>query len=521
MSDFGIETVVEDTDSDDEWKERRDSNFIETFVEYSRTQQVSNEPQSVVALYGYASGLLPNYEDYLGILIRGGTSSGKSWMKENVLDAAFDYADNEYNWLYTTTGGSDKFFIDDDTFDDARIGAFNEFQQLGSELREFLKRIVEGDRRFDSSEMDIADESIEVYADEWDEAAVTEPLFNFAKSESSRASAAIASMVKASALLNYHSRPTVEDESDGEMYIVAQPQDVGNVLCARTVLLATTHNLTTKKFIVLEAFKADGAPYSGEEASANAKQIEKKAVVNYIQERSDIPTFSKSQISSILDELDEDLVINKMDHPEDARKNIYVYDPSRQFERPATHEYGEQFGDVTDPIRRQPIDTTIDEQLADLDALVSTEGITEIGHDSDSDGLDSYDSGGGELSDDAQLIVDSLADVMDDTWVPANVIESDEIRPLHMIGVTPIETERRSLGSGEDADTAEMIVPERDVQYSDREGTIADPDHEHWGGKDVVAVDTAIDEAIHELRDSGVMDVRTDEMGNGYFTVTK
>ena len=623
MTDFGIESVVESEGSDD-WRDEIDENFLRTFVRFSRANQVSNEAQAVVSLYGYASGLLPEWEDYLGILIRGGTSSGKTHMNREVLKAAFDYADNDDDWLYTTTAGSDKSFIDDDSFDDARIGAFNEFQQLGGELREFLKRIVEdGGYEYSRSQHDdesetgrttetwekdpmpvifsIADENetsvdaemrsrmVEIQVDEgpeknkavhhmkmgktdiqlpssdntyvfeaptlsyavkkhianiptdtdvviptddgrfdgdtWSVGDVTEPMLNFARSESTRASAALASMVKASALLNYHSREKITDD-DGDEYIVAEPQDVGNVLFARRTLMALTHNLTRKKFLVLDGFIEEGAPYNGPDASAHARQMDKNGVVSYIQSRDDIPTFSKSQISDILDQLDEDLVINKQDHPEDARKNIYIYDPSQQFEPPNIYDYYEQFSDVTDPMRDQPIEQTIEQQLRELNATMSAGGATSVETDtSDSQeqesGLSQFDdddSGDdGELSETAEKVAERLTETMDDTWVPARVIESDDLVVTHMMGISPTGTVDTTLADGTVVDA---LIPKRDPKYEDREGTIAHPDSDVWPDDYTVSdVNDELDSAIVELRETGVFETESDDAGNVHFTV--
>lgn len=623
MSDFGIADDIEKGSMSD-WQDEIDDNFVETLVRFSRSQQVSNEPQAIISLYGYVSGLLPDWKDYLGILIRGGTSSGKSHMKREVLDESFTFGNEEYDWLYTATAGSDQSMINDEDFDDARVGAFNEFNQMPGPLREFLKRIVEDggyeygrsladddaeggftNEKFEREPLSIvfsiADENetavdpemrsrmVEVQVDEgpeknkavhrmkhghkhitlpdsdheyvyetptlnyaikkhianipvdtdvaiptndgrfegdnWDESAVTEPLFNFARSESTRASAAIASMVKSSALLNYHSRNKITDD-DGDEYIVAEPQDVGNVLFARRTLMALTHNLTRKKFLVLDGFIEEGAPYNGPDASAHARQMDKNGVVSYIQSRDDIPTFSKSQIGDILDQLDEDLVINKQDHPEDARKNIYIYDPSQQFEPPNIYDYYDQFADVTDPMRQQPIEQTIEQQLQELNATMSAGGATDVEQDTDASedadgGLSSFsddDSGdGSDISETAQRVAESLTETMDDTWVPARVVESDDLVVTHMMGVSPTGTIDTTLASGEVVDA---LIPKRDPKYNDREDTIAHPDHDMWPDDYSVSdVNDELDSAIVELRESGVFLTEMDEAGNIHFEV--
>jgi hypothetical protein len=336
-------------------------------------------------------------------------------------------------------------------------------------------------------------------------------------------------MVKASALLNYHSRDRITDETDGEEYIVAEPQDVGNVLAARSVLLATTHNLTRKKFIVLEAFIEDGAPASGiDGASESARQIRKQGVINYIQRREDIPTFSKSVVKEILDELDEDLVINKRDHPEDARKNIYVYDPSTQFERPNIYDYYERFEDVVDPITGDPIERTIEKQLEDVNAMMSTDDMAERaqsrddgeGPKSDSGGLDEFAGDSEpdiELSELEETVAAMIHETLDGKWAPARVRESNTLKVTHMLGLSPVENR---VGDNADGEGVPMVIPEREPKYEDRQGTIASPDDDMWGEDiDVSDVDSALNDAVASLIDNGIVDVEIDDVGNARFSV--
>ena len=567
-------------------------NFAEDLIEFCRANHVGDERQALVAHLVYGSGLLPDWRDYQGAMITGGSSSGKTDLKRDVLEAAYDYCPER---LYKTSGGSDKAVIDDEEIDEARIGSFSEIQKIPDEFLEFLKSVTEdggftygrnvadSDRESgrktvkierdplpiiftfaDENEMSVekelrtrlieikVDESSEINrgvhrmkwqhenltldssdaeynfadadlehavkahirdvpldtpvviptgegrfdGDDWDAAAVAEPLFSFDRSESTRASTALRSLTKASALLNHHTRPRVT--IGGEQHIVVEPQDLGNIIDCRPVLLATTHGLTTKKFALVDAILARGGPVSG---SDTALQATKDDVINYIQDSPDIATMGKSEVRDLLNELDEELIINKRDHPEDARKNIYVYDGTATFKRPNIYDYHDQFADVTSPTTEQSIDAVIDTHLEQLNASMNTDvssvKAADAMHSGSSDLSSDWDS---SLSADAQRVCERLQNTVDGHTVP----DPDALQVEHMVGVTPVVYDDG------------LVAPEREVKPFDKAEGFMAPDN--WGVTDFEAAKECVVSAVHELREADVLNM--DEQADGSVHVT-
>lgn len=567
-------------------------NYIEDFVGFCRANHIADEGQAVVAHLTYCTGLLPDWHDYVGAMITGGSSSGKSDLKREVLDASFDYCSDR---LYQTSGASDKAVIDDEEIDEARVGALDEYQKIPEEMEEMFKSVVEdggftygrnvadSDResgrktvKIDRDPLPIifllADEnSTEVShemktrlinvkvtesaeinrgvhrskwghqglsidgseasynvddpdlehavkshvrdvpldtpvviptgeerfdGDDWDAASVTEPLFTFDRSESTRASTALRSLTKASALMNYHERPRVT--LDGEEHIVVQPQDVGNIIACRPVLLATTHGLDSKKFAIIDAILERGGPVAGSET---ALQATKDDVISYVQESTDIATMSKSEVRELLGDLDEELILNRRDHPEDARKNIYVYDGTATFKRPAIYGYQEQFGDVTSPITDESIDTVIDSQLESLNASMNTDMSSVAAADAMSGSTDlssDWDSG---LSEDAQRVCERLQETVDGY----TVLDPDELQVEHMCGVTPV-----GYDDG-------VVFPSREVKPFDKAEGFMEPDN--WNEDDFEAVKERVVSAVSELQQADVVDMDEQDDGSVHITV--
>lgn len=359
--------------------------------------------------------------------------------------------------------------------------------------------------------------------DDWDAASVVGPMFNFKRSESARASSMIASLVKASALLNHHTRERVT--IDDEEFIVAEPTDVANIIICRETLLATTHGLTEKKFALLDAIMARGGQHS---SKSTALQATKQSIIDEIQANPSIATMSKSEISELLDELDEKLIINKTDNPDDRRENLYVYDGSATFKKPDIYRHYDRFKSIIDPIRDQPLEQTIEDQLEELNAKMDVGSVAEQTITGDSEasegGLSAFsgDSDGSptELSDAAEYVRERLQSTIDGKWVPARVLESNALKTEHMIGEVPVEIETSENADGE---KVEMIVPERQPTGDDRQSGPLSPDNPLWDGRDDIRdhadVERVLDEAIDELASSGLLVFQKDMVGNAQITV--
>jgi hypothetical protein len=350
--------------------------------------------------------------------------------------------------------------------------------------------------------------------DNWRAAEVVKPMFNFGRSESTRASANLAGLTMGSALLNYHARDTIcedclarrgPDESaemgwecdcdpDAELRIVANETDVGNLIACRRTLLATTHGLTDKKFAVLDAIRERGGQAN---RSGTAVQATKQDIIDEIQDNDEIATLTKPEINKILEELDETLIINIKDNPQDRRENLYVYDGSEVFRRPNLADHADRFRGVADPIRDQHISVTVDEQLEELNAATDLGALTESTEGGESDESGSLsDFGGGEgedISDDAEAVSDRLSGVIDGVTIPQDVFEANSLKVSHMVGDSPIERDGR------------YVRPERPPETDDRVDGFLAPQGAFDDADDYEEVERRVTEAIEELRESGVM----------------
>jgi hypothetical protein len=571
-------------------------NFFTDFVEFSRSNVVSNEEPAVVAQLGMGTGLLPDWKDYVGIVVTGGSSSGKSYMLKHVNMASFDYAQDVHGWLYKLSGGSDKAAIDDDDLDDAKVAYFSELQKVPEEMLEFLKSVVEdggfeygrnvadSDResgrktvhierdplsiifsfadenayqmddelrtrlieakvdeseeknkavhrmkwgeteiRLPSSphtyitESDDLDHAIKDHikdipvdtpviiptgedrfeGDDWSAPQVTEPLFNFKRTDSTRASAQMASLAKSSALYNYHSRPRVD--YDGEEHIVVTKQDIGNLIACRETLLALTHGLTEKKFAILDAIIENGAQAN---RAGTKVQCELSDIEDALKENKAISNMKKSEVRELLREMDEHYLIDVTEHPDDARKNMYVYDGGNAIAEPNIDEYRSDFENVVDPIRDQPITETVRQQQRRFGDKTGADVLDTAQSGSvESDGQQAL--GNSDRSERHTAVLKALHEAIDGITVPQDVWDNNEIKISHMVGATPL--------TEEDGYT----VPERAPSGADRAGdTLMSPDHEVWGQNySFEDVDAALKEIIGDLRADGAIEMEATDSG--------
>lgn len=355
--------------------------------------------------------------------------------------------------------------------------------------------------------------------DDWRAADVVRPMFSFARSESTRASGNLAGLTMGSAVCNYHARDAVCEEcmkkfgpdeaqqygymcnecDDADLHIVASEVDVANVIACRETLLATTHGLTDKKFAVLDAIRERGGQAN---RSGTAVQATKRDIIEEIQENDEIATLTKSEIEGILEELDENLIINKKDNPEDRRENLYVYDGSAVFEPPNIYEYYDRFKDVQDPILDQPIEKTVEQQQEEFNAKLEMESMTASdamgGSESSESGLEQFQGGDSDpyedVSEAAERVAERLRETIDGKTVPTDVVENNTLKIEHMVGVTPVEY------------SGEAVRPEREPTGADKAEGFMYPGE--WDEADSFSdVENIIEEALDELMDSGALEM--------------
>ncbi len=593
--------------------ELHDRNVLYDVVDYSRSKQVLNEEQTLVTLLTYITGLLPDHADYGSLIITGGSSGGKTHMKEKVVDKLFALAKD---WLFNLTAGSDKSLIDHPDWDDCRIAALNELNKIPDEMAEFLKSVHGDDGGFnyarnvsdpeaesgrtsvnitrepkpvifmlaDENKMDVeqelqtrmleakVDETEEKNAavhdmhwghknltlpasdteyifdapklqyalqyhisnipvdtpvliptgegrfdgDDWDAANVTRPMFTFKRSESSRASRMIASLVKASALLNYHARERVTLEVDGEEveHIVAAPEDVGNVIACRKTLLSSTHGLDEKKLAILDAIIERGAQMdSGSSALAcNLKSIEEE-----IQDNPNIATFSKKELRNLLDEMNEAYLIDIRENPNDRRENLYVYDGGNALGRPNIEDEWDHFQEVGDPIHRRPIKKTVDAQQERLgarsvsDALEAAQHVPDGQMNLEGAAVPGEPESLGEAAEGLSQVEQDVLALMRENLDGREVCHEDldDMDYEHMlIG--------RQLGLVEESADG-CLRPVRPASTDDIRGTIFDPQDPRWNGHNRGEVKAKIEQAVGSLSSKGLWHM--EENGDASVTI--
>lgn len=337
--------------------------------------------------------------------------------------------------------------------------------------------------------------------DTWDAAHITEPLFDFEQSRSARASNTCASLIKASALANYHARNSVGIEVDGEVveHIVADKADVANLLACRPSLLALTHGLTDKKFALIDAIKENGTPtdMTQEEYGAELAQI-----LDYVESAEQMETMKKKEVRELLDEMNEQYLIDKTDHPDDGRKNYYKYKPRDTLQAPNIRGYEEEFDSIENPITGESLTETVERQQTEFG--VNALGIEDVTADEfmGSGGSDSSDSEGAESGLEAfgsgddpdtssyseleQRVHTRLSDTLDGKVIPEGIVESDSMKVSHMVGASPIIED--------DVNGETWVEPERAAKAADKTDGLYD------GFDSIDTAEEEIDAAVRKLR---------------------
>jgi len=350
--------------------------------------------------------------------------------------------------------------------------------------------------------------------DDWDVFEVVKPIFDFEKSESKRAASTVASLIRASALLNYHNREIVT--IDGEEHYLAEPQDVANVLACRKTLLGMTHNLDEKKLAIIEALTDEEygvggpGPYGGLAAP-------KKDIHEYIEDHASITSITEHYLNKTLDEMADWFLITKHEEEAEHGAHLYEYHGGSTFGHPNLAAFPEG-ADPWDPIRDQPLEATVRDLQDELhtrtaEDLMSTDtsAVMDSSDDADEEASEAAESGqvtlggddSGEDSDWSEVdlrVAEALSETLDDTRIAP---EDDELKTQHMVGVSPVEYYTNETGF-------QFAKPERAKSASDLHGTFMDPDDGLWGEKGPNQVISMVENSIAKLRKAGLFEIHDD-----------
>lgn len=565
------------------------TNILYDVVEWSRSRQILNEEQACAVLLIGITGLLPSDKDNTAGVVRGGSSGGKTHMMDEVVKPLFALTKNDDGtgtWIYSTTGGSDKSFIDDPNWNISKIAYLNEINKMPEPLLEFMKGIFgddggntykrnvpDPDSESTRTTVDVSNKSMpytfmladenamkldaelatrlmDIKVDEtpeknegvhdmhwghknlkvrgvtnnyifdapdlrfmlqkhiaeipvntpvviptgdgrfagdnWNAAEITKPMFLFKRSQSSRASRTIASLTKASALLNHHARDRVMLENDeGEMveHIVVSRTDIANIIAMRKTLINITHGLDEKKLGIIDAILTVGGPAN---AAGTAMQAPLKAIEEYMHKSDTISGIKKSEVEKLLDEMDEMYLIDKVQNPDNHTEYLYVYKGMDSIKPPALDA---GFDGISDPILDVSIQDTIKAQQERLGASDPRDLVN------DSTNIE-------KPTDEALSALESkVYEAMQSNVAGIKVRNSDlsAVDNEHLVGAIPFELD------------GEYSVPVESYSRDDYDGSLFDPDNDVWESNITRSqIRNRIEKAIDSLQKKGKWQLDTD-----------
>jgi hypothetical protein len=330
----------------------------------------------------------------------------------------------------------------------------------------------------------------------WDAFEHSKAIFDINRSETNRVSSQIANLVRASALLNHENRDTrrIEVRNEGEKRaIIADPQDLANVLACRDVLLATTHQLDRKRKAICLAIQQVGG--TSEAATINSIQdYLKKTNASFVK---------RSQVKAMLSDLEDNYLVEKLEGAGENNRNLYQFQSWQSLGKfEINDEFRRVFDDCHDPFSGQPFIETakeINDELTPKASDFMDDGV-EVTSDSTSTGGqmtlsgDSTESVEADLEPHEEHVRDLLEATLDGETI-SNLDEHDP-SPKEMCGLVPI---------GDDPNEVDVS------------GTIFDPEHHVWdyGPDEWVQsrseADKEVSKAIRQLTTDGVLQTSVTE----------
>ena len=297
-----------------------------------------------------------------------------------------------------------------------------------------------------------------VKSEDWSAWDIVAPIFNHSRSESNRVYSMVSNLIRASTLLNYQDRETIEFEvrvEDGvetQEALIAEPQDVANVMRCLETLRSTTHEIDDRKRGIIDAIKARGNDNNTVEGV--------EPIVDYLEE-SDASAVNQSELEAILDDLAEDYLVT-IDGGSITAKN---WD---ELGEPKIDEHSELFEDCTDPIDDRPFL----ESWADLraDASTTASDLLETAEiESSTDGISS------DMATESTAITEAVEDAALESWqtpIVATIQDALDGERVEKLQELPVES---FIG------LTSAIEPDQSVATSE---TMLDPNHSVWDRDD-------------------------------------
>jgi hypothetical protein len=340
----------------------------------------------------------------------------------------------------------------------------------------------------------------------WDAYKYARPMFDIGRSETNRVSSQIANLVRASALLNHESREKrmveIPGEGTKEGVIIASKQDVANILACREVLLATTHQLDSKrKSICVAIDEAGGTKRAAPIKHPKDRQGQPKSIMGYLR-KSDSSFVKRPQIEAMLGDLIDNGLVSKLEGAGDGGRNLYEFQSWQELAKfDINDDFKDTFEGCEDPFNGRGFIES---------AREINNGLTPNASDFMSEGEPVAESNSGQITLDSEEPVEAelapherrVAEMLRETLDGATIDGLDEHEPSvrEMLGLVDI---------GEDDDAVD--VP----------GTILDPEHAVWesGPDDWVTTisdsEREIENALRTLTAEGIFQTSTTKTRNG------
>mgnify|MGYP000190910660 CR=1 FL=1 len=311
-----------------------------------------------------------------------------------------------------------------------------------------------------------------------------EPIFNHSRTEVNRIYGMIFNFIRASALLNYDNRRGEGTEEDP---IIAEEQDVVNILSGRRTLTGTTHELEPRKWAIIEAIRENSA-YDG------GGGCTREDIHEYLDSSgNDAIDIKQNQLKPLIEELENNYIIkahrDRKPYEYEFRTLAKLGTPRCTFE-----DWDVDLREVTDPIRNQPFEKTL-RQWEDFRR--------------DKGRLDSEDTDASQSPSDASQGQSSL-DTGDTTDYDLNAFETD----VHGVLREHIDGEIVKWEDFEVENAVGVVEPDEEVPVNpDVSGTVFDPEHEifdraekdeEWVVNETEAM-TVVTDAFKSLLKKGIL----------------
>lgn len=337
----------------------------------------------------------------------------------------------------------------------------------------------------------------------FDVAEVCRPIFDAQRSETNRVAAMVFNEIRASALLNHKNREQrqVHVPNEGiKNAIIAEPQDVANILSCRDVLMASTHELDRKKKAICTAIDAKG----GTQNKATIPDI-----IEYLRQ-GNAPIVNRTQVENNLKQLRENYLVERHEGTSEDGKNEYEF---LGWKKLGTIEiddaFEKHFDGCQNPITGEDFIESVRRQNEQL-----LPGASDFMEDT---GVQS-----GDVGNDGQATLDTVDDKTE--------LEPHEEAVREALHSTVDAVTIEDMDDGEPSLYAVCGVTDLDHMTSDQRpadselaGTIFDPDCEAWKHpglnpeyvQDIDDAFQAVDDTMADLHQKGVLKTKVHETKDG------